>query len=275
MLKRLVDMPPGVDGVRASGAVTREDYDAVILPLLEAARSEGRRIRLLVHYGNDFHGPSASGAWEGMRIGVHHVRRIERCAVVSDLEWVRAGARIKGEFTSTLLSFPIEVFREAEWSGALAFLTAATRAPMPHRLIAEKGVLVLEPQAALREEDFEAVAAAVDPWIEANGSLRGVVVRMADFPGWENLGGLMSHLRFVHDHHRKVRRVALVTDNRLADLAQTLATHFVAAEVKHFPYAKFDDALAWAQGDEKSVAAPRANAGASAKAASPPRAPRA
>ena len=200
MLTVLKDMPAGVSGLRASGEITRDDYDAVILPMLEEARRDGHRLRLLAHYSPAFDGVSAGGAWEGLRIGVHHLRRIERCAVVSDAEGVRLATWVKA-VAGSLFSCAIKVFHEAEWQAALSFLTApAERMPMPHRLLTDKGVLVLEPQGPLREQDFEAVAAAVDPWIEAHGALRGVVVRAVNFPGWQDVGGLMSHLRFVRDH---------------------------------------------------------------------------
>jgi hypothetical protein len=28
------------------------------------------------------------------------------------------------------------------------------------------------------------------------------------FPGWENIAGMLGHFRFVHDHHRAICRVA-------------------------------------------------------------------
>jgi hypothetical protein len=32
MIERLLDLPGGVEGLRAKGRVTREDYDAVVQP---------------------------------------------------------------------------------------------------------------------------------------------------------------------------------------------------------------------------------------------------
>ena len=56
MLERLENMPAGVDGIRAAGTVTREDYDLVVEPILEEARRDGRRIRLLAQFDADFAG---------------------------------------------------------------------------------------------------------------------------------------------------------------------------------------------------------------------------
>jgi hypothetical protein len=55
-------------------------------------------------------------------------------------------------------------------------------------------------------------------------------------------------VRFVRDHQRRVRRVALASDSRLADLVPRLAEHFVQAEVRRFGYDALDAAVAWAGG---------------------------
>ncbi|WP_316770668.1 SpoIIAA family protein [Streptomyces sasae] len=86
----------------------------------------------------------------------------------------------------------------------------------------------------------------VDGWLETHDTLFGVVVHVRDFPGWENVGSLLRHVRFVRDHHREVRKVALAADTRLAALVPHLANHFVQAEVRRFGYAELDDAVAWA-----------------------------
>ena len=109
---------------------------------------------------------------------------------------------------------------------------------------ATDGVAVLEPTSTLTEEDFTAAASAIDPVIE-KGGFKGLMIVARSFPGWDSFGALASHLRFVRDHHQQIRRVALVTDSRLGDLAPRLAKHFVAAEIENFPYAEADRARQW------------------------------
>jgi hypothetical protein len=246
MIERVRDLPEGVDGLRATGMVTKDDYERVLQPILDEARSQGRRIRLLYHFGAEFEGFTPGGAWADARLGLHYLRLFERCAIVSDIAWVRESSRLVG----AMMPCPVRVFANAEWQGALDWLSSPTpEGPaLPHRLLAESGVLVVEPGRPLRSEDFDALAMVVDPWIEAHGELRGVVVHAREFPGWENLGAFFRHVRFVRDHHRRVRRIALAVGGRLADLAPALAEHFVAAEVKHFGYGDLDDAIAWASG---------------------------
>jgi hypothetical protein len=243
MIERLRDLPAGVDGLRASGKVTREDYEEVVRPLLEEARSQGRRIRFLYQFGPDFHGFTAGAAWEDASLGLQYLRLFERCAIVSDIGWIRESSRLFG----AMMPCPVRVFANDEWKGALEWL-GAPASRMTHRLLSERGVLVVEPVGPLGAEDFDALALIVDPWIEAHGELRGLVVHAREFPGWENLGSLWRHLRFVRDHHRRVRRVALCAGGTLAALGPRLAEHFVAAEVQHFAYDDLDRAIAWASG---------------------------
>jgi hypothetical protein len=37
VIEKMTDVPPEIDGVRAGGMLTRAEYDAVILPLLQNA----------------------------------------------------------------------------------------------------------------------------------------------------------------------------------------------------------------------------------------------
>ena len=114
-----------------------------------------------------------------------------------------------------------------------------------HRLLEDKAILVVEPQGALDAEDFSAIAKAVDPFIEQHGELRGLLIEAESFPGWRDFGGLVSHLQFVRNHHKHIRRVAAVTDSAFGAVAPSVANHFTAADVRHFPFAERDAALAW------------------------------
>ena len=109
----------------------------------------------------------------------------------------------------------------------------------------EKRVLQLHPTSALQREDFEEIARTVDPFLEKEGKLDGLIIVSNDFPGWENLTAMLSHFRFIHDHHKKIGRVALVTDSRLGDVAERIGSHFVDAQVRHFPADQLDAADQW------------------------------
>jgi hypothetical protein len=116
---------------------------------------------------------------------------------------------------------------------------------MQHELLREQRILIIRPEAALQSEDFAAIARLVDPFIEDHGDLRGLMIDAPSFPGWEDFAALLSHLRFVRDHHRRIRRVAVVSDHPLLGVAPKIASHFLNAELKNFGAADRAAALAW------------------------------
>ena len=113
------------------------------------------------------------------------------------------------------------------------------------KLFRAEGVVEVLPSGALKAVDFEQLAALVDPFIEAKGELKGLMIVADRFPGWDSLGALIGHVRFVREHHKQIRRIATVSDGVTLTLLPQLAKHFVKAEVRHFPFAERDAAMAW------------------------------
>ena len=112
-------------------------------------------------------------------------------------------------------------------------------------LLTKDGVLIVMPEGPLASNDFAELTEVVDPYIEKHGKLNGLMIYTKSFPGWKDFEGLVSHFRFVKDHHRNLTKVALVTDSKAASVAETLAKHFVSAEIKHFDFADKNTALDW------------------------------
>ena len=117
-----------------------------------------------------------------------------------------------------------------------------------HKLLEDEGILVVSPEAPLTVDDFTTLAREVDPYIERRGALAGLLIEAAAVPGWQDFGALVSHLRFVRDHHRKIRRIAVVSDSAVLTVAPHIMEHFVAAEVKHFSQRDREAALDWLRG---------------------------
>jgi len=120
-----------------------------------------------------------------------------------------------------------------------------------HSLDAANSILKLRPTAALKQEDFAELAKLVDPHIEKSGGLAGLIIEAPQFPGWDGFGALAAHIRFVREHHQKVKKIALVTDSALGNVAERLASHFVAAQIKHFPSGEHEAARQWVLGKRK------------------------
>jgi hypothetical protein len=114
-----------------------------------------------------------------------------------------------------------------------------------HSLDKEHSILYLRPKSALEQGDFAEVAKTADPYIQETGGLSGLIIEAPTFPGWESLGAMVAHFRFVRDHHKHIKKIALVTDSSLGNVAQHLASHFVSAEIRRFPAGALEAARQW------------------------------
>ena len=116
------------------------------------------------------------------------------------------------------------------------------------KLDQEDGIAILEPNGALTKSDFESAAKAIDPAIEKSGKLNGIIIHVKSFPGWDSFAALITHLKFIKDHHQKVTHVAFVTDSPIGNIAEKLGNHFVEAEVKEFAFNELEQAHNWVLG---------------------------
>ena len=107
------------------------------------------------------------------------------------------------------------------------------------------GVLTMRPQGKLETQDFLTISEVVDPYIKKRGALEGIIIATKKFPRWEDLDGMIEHMKFVRNHHRKIAKVALVTDSKIADVAESFGKHFVKATIKHFPFNELEPAKEW------------------------------
>ena len=114
-----------------------------------------------------------------------------------------------------------------------------------HQLNRDDGILIVSPTAPLEAADFKEVALEVDPFIEQNGCLNGLLIEAQAFPGWHDFGGLISHFRFVRDHQAKIKKIAVVSDSEILSILPRVAAHFVSAEIKHFSAADKALAINW------------------------------
>ncbi|WP_417445657.1 STAS/SEC14 domain-containing protein [Kangiella sp.] len=113
------------------------------------------------------------------------------------------------------------------------------------KIDADHALVILEPDGALTDNDFRLAAQLIDPVIEKNGSLKGLIVHTRSFPGWASFAALVSHLRFVREHHKSVKRIAFVTDSPVGSFAQSIGNHFINAQLRHFTFDEFEAARRW------------------------------
>ena len=114
-----------------------------------------------------------------------------------------------------------------------------------HSFDTANSILYVHVKGRLQQVDFAELAKAVDPYIEQTGDLAGIVIEAPTFPGWESLGAMAAHFRFVRDHHKHIKKIGVVTDSAMGKVAERLASNFVSAEIKQFPATQFEAAKQW------------------------------
>jgi hypothetical protein len=111
-------------------------------------------------------------------------------------------------------------------------------------------ILVVSPNGPLARADFARLAQEVDPVIAAKGRLAGLMVCVKGVPGWDSFGAFVSHLAFVRDHHRKIDRIAAVTDSEILKTMTHVSSYFLSPQVRQFPSDARAKALAWLEGGQ-------------------------
>jgi SpoIIAA-like len=98
MIRPLTDLPAGVIGFEADGKIRAEDYTQVLIPAIEQQLGAGEDLRVVLVF-HSFEGMSADAAWHDLKLGIEHLTRWKRIALVTDLEWMAQVTRLFGWMT--------------------------------------------------------------------------------------------------------------------------------------------------------------------------------
>ena len=118
MIERLKDFPADAIAVRCSGYVSKADYDQVLVPAVETALKTHQDLRLYYEIAPDFQGISPGAMWEDFWIGMRHLTRWKRIAVVTDVPWITHAVHMFG----FLMPAATRVFPLAEAEEARAWI---------------------------------------------------------------------------------------------------------------------------------------------------------
>ena len=72
-----------------SGHVTKRDYETVLIPAVREALKQPGKLRLYYQIDPDFSGIEPGAVWDDFKVGMEHLLRWERIAVVTDVDWIR------------------------------------------------------------------------------------------------------------------------------------------------------------------------------------------
>ena len=109
----------------------------------------------------------------------------------------------------------------------------------------KKHLLILEPKAELTKDDFIYLASIVDPYFAKGNTIKGLMIKTKNFPGWDSLAAAKEHLTFIKKHHKNIEKLAFVTDSSFIAVIKTITGAFVHPTIKEFKYSEADDAEQW------------------------------
>ncbi len=89
MIELIHDLPDHVVGLRASGKITGEDYERVLIPALETAFKKTEKVNLIYLLADDLEGFDMAAMWSDAKIGLEHFFDFQRIAVVCDTLWIQ------------------------------------------------------------------------------------------------------------------------------------------------------------------------------------------
>lgn len=103
MIEIMNDLPPHVAAFKASGKVTRSDYENVLMPHVDKTGKAFRKISFLLELDTNV-GKYTIGAWaDDLLVGIKHISQWHRVAIVSDQNAVKKitdifGHLVPGEY---------------------------------------------------------------------------------------------------------------------------------------------------------------------------------
>lgn len=119
MLEAMTGLPPGVLGFEVDGVLHADDYRDLLLPAVEEVIRRGEKVRIVLVFSR-FDGLSGGALWQDLKMGVDHLTRWERIALVTDIDWMTHLAALFGWMTpGDLRRYPL-----AEREAAIAWAAA-------------------------------------------------------------------------------------------------------------------------------------------------------
>ncbi len=119
MIERQKDFPSNVLAFVCKGPVTKQDYDTVLVPAVDEALKRDDKLRIYYETGDDF-SVEPGAMWADFKVGMEHLTRWERMAVVTDIDWIKNTM----QFFSFMMPGEMKTFPRAEAAQARAWITA-------------------------------------------------------------------------------------------------------------------------------------------------------
>jgi hypothetical protein len=108
-------------------------------------------------------------------------------------------------------------------------------------------VLIVNLTGKLTVDDLSEIAKIMDDHINQDDEIPNLVIHLAKMPHWDGFRALKMHFKLVKNHHRLIKKVAVVGDSLALTIMPNIMDHFIDAKVRHFSEPHMEDAKNWAK----------------------------
>lgn len=221
-----------------SGTITSADYDATLVPAIEAALADHDRIRMLVILGDEFQGFDLSAVWADSKLGMSHWGGFDRVAVVTDTNWVRTAIRL----ASPMMPCPVQIFDLAEVEEARRWLQESLGSI--HVIDLGGPCVQVRMLGQVDPSEYAQAEGDLDAMIREKQGFR-LLVDLTDFAGWQGLSALDTHFHLGRTHAPLLDRAAIVGNKAWQHMAQRIGSQLIKADIRYFHEDEMDNAKAW------------------------------
>ena len=127
MVELLKDFPPHVAAYRAWGAVSKEEYEKVVMARVDEVAMQFGKINFLVRLETDIDNYSIGAFFEYLKVSFEHFSKWTRMAIVTDQRWVRRAY----ELLSHIVHGEIRSYELKDFETAKAWVSGPMETPGP------------------------------------------------------------------------------------------------------------------------------------------------
>ena len=243
MIELQSNFPGNVVAIACRGKVTKADYETVLIPAVDRALAANPKVRLYYQIGADF---ESGAVWDDFKVGMAHLTRWERVAVVTDVDWIKQSTRLFGFLIPAETKFfAVSAAAEARtWIVAEAAPVRQASSDILSVEVIAPGTLRIIAPKKLKADDFDRIAPQFDAVARQHGQVK-LLIDASACDGWDNLKAFEYHMGFVRIHQAKAARIALIAGHHWQHwLASTIGT-FLHPNIKVFDKGEEAKALRW------------------------------
>jgi len=98
MVQILSESKGNILGIRATGRLTDQDYEEVLIPSLETIIKEHGMARLLCYMDENFSGLEMGAMWDDAKFFLKHKNDFEKMAIVGGRRWIEVMMELFAHF---------------------------------------------------------------------------------------------------------------------------------------------------------------------------------